>query len=361
MKILLLNDTIISKNYGCQLVSHSIRKVLKEVYPSATITYQGMKSFSKSSEDYDKVIINGEGSFGHRFKLPGGFQRHMMGVIKHYIAIGTPTYLINCSIQATPDEILEHYETLSKLEVIGLREPISYMYCKKLGLTNIKLFPDLGTAYFEEETIANKTLDFCFGLGAITKMKDKIEKPLQNYINVINKIAEEGYKCAFLDFPSNPSSDLNIAGPRLHPAIKQITGGFEKYYDAVKTAKYNVTGRHHGMVMAFVGKTPSASFDSNMWKTEGDQMLYGPNGYFHFAANNEKELYSFIMENYANREVDTLKLNDKYTRLKPYFKGHIECTLDPNTQGMESMLNFDEIAKDFKELYYLEPKKYGLQ
>ena len=234
------------------------------------------------------------------------------------------------------------------------------MYCKKLGLKNIKLFPDLGTAYFEEED-SEKKLDFCFGLGAITKMKEKIDKPLQNYVNVINRITEEGYKVAFLDFPGNPAADLQLVNSRLHPAIKKVSGSFEMYYDAVKTAHYNITGRHHGMVMAFAGKTPSATFDSNMWKTEGDQMLYGPNGYFHFAANNEKELYSFIMENYNSRDVDRLKLIDKYNRLKPYFKGHIECTLDPNTEGMESMLNFDEIAKDFKELYYLEPKKYGLQ
>ena len=359
MDILILNDTINSDNYGCQLVSHSIRKTMREVYPSASIYYQPMGSYSKETRTFDKVIINGEGSFGHRFQIPGGFGAQMIGIIKHFLSSNTPIYLVNVSIQVSKEILEPHIPLLNRLEVVALREPLSYMYCKKLGLTNIKLFPDLGTAYFEEESIDKKTLDFCFGLGAITKMREKIEKPLQNYINVINKIAEEGYKCAFLDFPSNPASDLNIAGSRLHPAIKHITGGFENYYDAVKTAKYNITGRHHGMVMAFAGKTPSASFDSNMWKTEGDQMLYGPNGYFHFAANNEKELYSFIMENYSNCEVDTLKLNDKYTRLKPYFKGHIECTIDNNTEGMEHMLDFNEIEKDFKELYYLEPEKYG--
>ena len=57
-KILLLNDTIISQNYGCQLVSYSLRKALTKFFPDSNIDFYSYKqTFNDYDKDYDLVII----------------------------------------------------------------------------------------------------------------------------------------------------------------------------------------------------------------------------------------------------------------------------------------------------------------
>ena len=360
-KILVLNDTIKSLNFGCQLVSHSLRKTLKEVYPDSSVTYIPMGDLNFTPEPgYDLVIVNGEGSFGHHTKTAAGFP-HLGPKMRWYMDQGVDVYLVNLSIQCSLDVLKAHEEFLSRCKVVALREPISYLYLQKnTSLTNIKLYPDLGTNYFAEET-PKKDLDFCVGFGALSKEHRSIQPQIAAYFEAINVLKEEGYSVKYLGFPSNPFSDGKLARGKLNEDIEIEEETFKEYYHSVKRAKINLTGRHHGAIMSFLGKTPFFSFNSNMWKTEGDQILYGPYDYFNFRHLNTGQLVDYLKSSYINYNKQASVLEQRYEELSPMFDAHIRCTKEPVEDVIErGILTPAYISKCVQQLSYIDLNYYGL-
>ena len=116
--ILVLNDTIRSKNFGCQLVSHSLRKTLNEVYPDSNVTFVPVNDKGFRPElGYDLVIVNGEGSFGHHYKMPDGFPNNGP-IMRWYMDRGVDVYLVNLSIQCSLDMLKAHEEFLSRCKLV---------------------------------------------------------------------------------------------------------------------------------------------------------------------------------------------------------------------------------------------------
>ena len=358
-KILLLNDTIISQNYGCQLVSYSIRKALTKFFPDSTIDfYTYDKTFSNYDKDYDLVIINGEGSFGHHSQHPHGFK--WVEAMTKFIKKGTPVHLVNLSIQCNLYTLKLHVPLFEKLSSISVREPISYLFLRKnTNLTNIKLFPDIGTCYFDEE-VSIKKYDFAFGFGALAKEHKSLGTQISEYFGAIEKLQEEGYKIKYLGFPGNPFDDKKLAEDRLKD-IDIISDGFKSYYNAVKEAKINVTGRHHGAVMSFAGKTPFVSFEANMWKTEGDQLLYGPFDYFYFRSIKKKPFIEWCKDTLVRANEQKTLLENNYDALKPLFYGHIQHIAEDLTDVIErGIIKVEDIEEQIQELDYLKLKQYEL-
>lgn len=359
-KVLVLNDTIISKNFGCQLVSHSLRKTLSKYYPDSHIDYvpYNVKSIN-TDNNYDVVIVNGEGSFGHHRNPPDGFIK-FVEPCNYFFNKGVPVHLVNCSIQIPLDVLQRFVPFLAKFETIGLREPISYLYLyKNTSLSNIKLYPDLGTSYFNEEE-TQKTIDFCFGFGALGKEHNSLQPQIQDYFNVVRNIISEGYSVKYLGFPGNPFNDSHLAGKYIQ-GVEVIETSFKEYYHTVKKATINVTGRHHGAIMSFIGKTPFMSFESNMWKTEGDQFFYGPFDYFRFRDLNTDQLTMYCIDSYRKSEAQTNLLKSRYEDLKPLFEGHVVCTLGEFSDAVErGLVDIGEVDKRLQELTYLDLGKYGL-
>ena len=358
--ILVLNDTIGSPNFGCQLVSHSLRKTIKQVYPDSVVTYIPMGNRDYIPKPgYDLVIVNGEGSFGHHNKTPSGFIQ-LEPVMKFFMDSDIDVHLVNLSIQCSLDMLRDFEGLLSRCKVVALREPISYLYLlKNTSLTNLKLYPDLGTNYFEEEKV-DKDLDFCFGFGALAKEHKSIGPQIDAYFKALNIMTEEGYTSKYLGFPGNPFSDGKLATGKLD-GIEIEEETFIEYYNSVKRAKINLTGRHHGAVMSFLGKTPFFSFNANMWKTEGDQILYGPYDYFNFRHLNTGELVDYLKSSYINYNKQAAFLEKRYEELSPMFDAHIRCTKE-NVEDVidRGILTTEYISKCVQELNYIDLNKYGL-
>ena len=358
--ILVLNDTIRSNNFGCQLVSHSLRKTINEIYPDSNVTYVSVNDRVFRPElGYDLVIVNGEGSFGHHYKIPVGFANNGP-IMRWYMDRGVDVYLVNLSIQCNLDILKAHEQLLSKCKLITLREPISYLFLlKNTSLTNIKLYPDLGTNYFEDEKV-KKDLDFCFGFGALSKEHESIGPQIDAYFKAINVIKEEGYSAKYLGFPGNPFSDGELATGKLDDIVIE-EGTFEQYYHSVKRAKINVTGRHHGAIMSFLGKTPFFTFNANMWKTEGDQILYGPYDYFNFRHLNTGQLVDYLKNSYINYNKQAAFLQKRYEELAPMFDAHIRCTKEDVKDVIErGILTPEYISRCVQELSYIDLNRYGL-
>ena len=91
----------------------------------------------------------------------------------------------------------------------------------------------------------------------------------------------------------------------------------------VKRAKLHVTGRHHGSIMSFMGRTPFISFQSNMWKTEGDQLLYGPFNSFDFRSITTGDLKKLVVDGLNKYPEWRTKLDIRYSKLQSDFGSQI--------------------------------------
>lgn len=356
MTVGVLNDTITSKNFGCQLVSHSVRKYLEGISEITEIRYFPFNKSVSSKEGIDIVIVNGEGSLGHRERNPDGFKK-LSQAIEEYSKSETPIYLVNFSFQNLNGP-KKHIKLLRLCKKVAVREPLSYLNLKALGLENVQLFPDLGASYFEHEEV-EKEFDIVFGLGSISKFIPKKSTELyEKYARVINKFAQD-YRVAFLDFPANPASDLELMNKFLHQDIVRITGTFKDCYDGINKSKVLVTGRHHATIMGLIAKVPFVTFDSNMWKTEGNQLFYGPFSNFH-SADPESTFVDQINYTLQNLDQATKVITERSLALKKYFTGHLDCVFeDINDPVQDGLMSFELTEKVRKRFSYINFEKYG--
>jgi len=335
MNITVFNDTIGSPNFGCQLVSNSIRKAISDTYPGSTVDFIPMHKLRRSHHKPDIVIINGEGSFGHVTAVPDGF-RLLSFVLNNYKGIA-PVYLVNCSVQVPVEFIPEAENLLKECDVVSLREMCSYNFLKEnTKLDNLKVFPDLGTYMFKDEKEVDANIDIVFGFGALLKFLGVNHPKIKEYVEVFNELAEEGYTVKAQEFPGNPMNDLKLIAQYTSDKVELVGGTYEDYFNTVKRAKLNVTGRHHGAVMSFIGRTPFYTFESNMWKTEGDQLMYGPFNQFIFKEFNKAELKENIITELNKYETYKLQIDKTFNTLYNLFDGHIRVTNDLNLKGLES-------------------------
>ena len=123
-KVLVLNDTLKSQNFGCQLVSNSLRKTLGTLYPASKRSYESFNNSPKEYKGWDIVIVNGEGSFAHHTHNPDGLKK-LIKPIKKLLENKIPVYLVNLSFQCSVNKLTDLVPILKKINKITLREPIS--------------------------------------------------------------------------------------------------------------------------------------------------------------------------------------------------------------------------------------------
>tara|TARA_E500000318_G_scaffold104804_1_gene111127 strand:- start:1107 stop:2183 length:1077 start_codon:yes stop_codon:yes gene_type:complete len=358
MTIGVVNDTINSKNFGCQLVSNSIRKYLEKIDSISEIKYYAFNRNLKTIKDeLDLVIVNGEGSFGHHSNYPEGFTK-FQDALSQLFKKDIPVYLVNFTYQSK--DFKKHIEFLKKCTKVTVREPLSYLALKSRGVSNVQLFPDFGASYFKFHTPVKK-YDIVFGLGSVSKKLGRKSEKYKEYAELINSYSTN-YKVAFLEFPANPITDLVAVKQFLNKDVEIIDGNFEDCYNAIHQSKLLVSGRHHATIMALIAQVPFISFDSNMWKTEGNQIFYGPYKHFNFSEDNskKKDKINFILK---RLDEYTKLARTNHIKLKPYFSGHLDCVFndisDPIQDGVFKEPNID---KDVKEKFsYIKFKDFGFE
>lgn len=355
MNVGVLNDTIGSKNFGCQLVSNSFRKLLERHKDVSNVKYFPFnKRANIDTADIDLAIVNGEGSLGHHDGNPKGFNM-LKPPMEKFLAKGTPVHLVNFTLQDHNPS--KYVKLLNSCASVAVRDPFSYLALKDSGVEKVQLFPDLGNTYFPAVQ-QDKRYDICFGFGAITKTIHKKRDQVKKYANFINELSSR-YKVCFVDFPSNPVSDLNIIKPLLLNSVHKISGTFEDCYDAISKSKITITGRHHAAIMAFSAKVPFISFKANMWKTEGNQEFYGPFGHFQF---NKDNVIGIADKAFNNLDALQSKANSNYNKLKPYFQGHIRtCFEDFNDPIQDGVIDPNSIRESFSKYPEVEFYKYGIK
>ena len=295
-KVYLVNDTINSKNLGCQLVSHMIRRsmdsLFKGKYSLKTVKLNNRINETQKNEmlSSDIVYVNGEGS------LSGGGSPAIKEATKIALKNNKKVYFCNFTFDPRNQATMFHRSKPTRQEVwantsewmsifnqcekVIVRDPISYVYLHDAGLKKVELAVDIGTTIFLQkeynaEKIEREQDTIMFGAGAITKAAQVNNyNTVKVFDQVIKHFAAKGFQCNIMNWASNPISDLQFLKSVHGQNINHIDVDFAGYYKQCKKSILNVTGRHHGTVMSFAAECPFITFDSNMWKTLGDHILY---------------------------------------------------------------------------------------
>jgi len=321
-KFLLVNDTIKSKNLGCQLVSYCLRQSFDDPFDSVFLVNTKEKNKDYNIKDYSFVYINGEGSMAGR---NNSFSKYCKQALKNK----TPLFFNNMTFDPLKNKsfIKSWKSTLLNCKTVCVREPLSYYYLQNKGIEKAKLFPDIGVTYggeFEEK----KDL-ICFGGGSINK-RHSVTK---DNIKAFHKIFEafKDYELVFLDWPSSVS-DHEYLRKVLTKDVEVIKPNFKQYWEIVSKAKLNVTGRHHGCVMSFTAETPFITFSSNMWKTAGDSLFYRDtlDNYFQKMPNSKNvDLVIQRMEyELDNNDFEINKLKEKKAILIPHRDSQVKIVTE---------------------------------
>ena len=154
-------DTVDSKNLGCQLVSHQIRKILNNKSDIDSVYYDSAFDSSLSLKDIDVlrnsdiVYINGEGACN------GSMAPNVRSVLDKSIKYKKPIYFSNFTFDPRPqfgnninkDSLNQWMSYFSLCKKVSVRDPISYVFLKNNGLSNVLLAPDIGTSYYNQEDV----------------------------------------------------------------------------------------------------------------------------------------------------------------------------------------------------------------
>ena len=317
-KFLLVNDTIKSKNLGCQLVSHCLRESFDKSFDSVYIVGKIDKVKHYRVKDYQYIYVNGEGS------MAGKVEQTIYKYCKQAIKDKIPLYLNNLTFDPLGNkQFFNSWENvLKKAKSVCVREPLSYYYLQNKGIDNVKIFPDIGVTY--EGKLPEKENIICFGGGSINK-RHTIN---QDNINAFRKIFEafKDYKLMFLDWPSSVY-DYSYLSKALTESIEVVRPTFMEYWQIVARAKLNVTGRHHGCVMSYSAETPFITFSANMWKTPGDCLLYRDtlDNYFQNMPNgkNVDLIIKRMQYELDNNNLEIEKIKQKKKHLLPFNEGQV--------------------------------------
>lgn len=308
MKILLLNDTSKTTNWGCKATTDGVKKTLTSQFHACeihsieldVIPYRKIKQVGKyrsanimkgilqnASPDsvrkkltglgvhflddwlaYDRLYLNGEGDIHGK----SGHAARLISLLWLFKTYGKYTAAINQSIDFQNNSLQASFlkAVYSNLDCLTVREPQSLELSRAIGIDNAQLVPDAafsipGCNQISREQNTDKRYICLTGSSAIPR---KDESYFQRYINIITRHFDDN-----LVFLASTKTDKRIAEILQHE-YKQLSIVDEKtpYQEIVKIladARLLIGGRFHPSIFAASHGTPFIAIEGNTHKMEG--------------------------------------------------------------------------------------------
>jgi hypothetical protein len=265
MKVLLFNDTGSWPHVGCLAVSYAHQKmlaregieVIRRFFVNEYVElWRGNRDSTELAlrhselpdlmSDVDAVIVNGEGTIHH------GAGLHLLAILDLALSLGKGAFLVNAVIQ----EVGAYEDTLVRLTDLVVRDARTAQYLEEMG-ARPRLVPD-------------SILEADFYPGHDDSFKDKI-------------IFTDCHWSRHDVFEQLGSAYATLADQAIHFPL-EAPERFDDWRSSLmkfRAAKLIITGRHHGVYLALMAKTPFIALPSNTWKIEGlidiigtDEMLW---------------------------------------------------------------------------------------
>ena len=317
MKVLFINDTSASSNWGCQATSACLKYLVEKFLPGARIDFLALgklpyrkfpfvrrwkESFyaAKSSsldlekvlkefnvhptaawQQYDLVFFNGEGMIhgrsGHAFRL--------ILLLDYFKRLGVRCVSVNQSVDFKDGDTKFEYlkRVYSRLDAVNVREPVSFQ--RLSGVEGVKLTPD---AAFYTNSLPEPTGRKCsdmpdlggnaiavFGSSALNKRD----------VAVMRALCDAAYKVfdapRFI-FMNSTKTDVALSKSLLNRfdnsmVVSSDEYGFRDLCNMLQQVKICIGGRFHPTILAALQGVPTAPLVGNTHKMEGlAQLLESP-------------------------------------------------------------------------------------
>ncbi len=302
-------NTPIHGNIGDHAIYVAENKMLSELYPKkriisipTNIIERFAKIIHSNIKNQETIYITGGGFLGNLWMCEEDMVRKIIKIFSDKRIIIFPS-----TVFFTDDEYgrkeLENskiiYESHENLHLF-LREKYSYNFVKNnFNLKNIYLVPDM-VLYLKrfEHNNNNNTISIC-----LRSDKEKIE----DYSETINKILKK------YDFNINNTSTI----------INNNIIGFNKskncVYNKIKefsNSKMIITDRLHGMVFAYLAKTPCIVVESKSYKLKGVYEWIKSCNFIVFSNKSKIEENIDTLLSLKDSDIKIVELNDKFQRIK---------------------------------------------
>jgi polysaccharide pyruvyl transferase WcaK-like protein len=300
MRILLINDTSVNPNFGCQATTASLYMSILKMCPTANIDAIFLTDLQSGSlsevtamfdygerrppekrpmeiRRYDLAIINGEGSITNR---PDGVLhsdcRSILQLIHRCYNAGVPAHLINFTHGVNSHSGLQQLKkAYAKCASVSVREPISYRKALQLH-SRVRLYPDLVCTLAKPK---KKRLAHIMIGGGTCLMTTTLREATKHYLAIIEVVSQAGCEVSLIGWPAMRLGDdvffkKLISSYKPKAAYADLTN-YTDYMEMCRTSTLCITGRHHGVVMAFATQCPFVGIDAFNWKVQGDVEFYG--------------------------------------------------------------------------------------
>ena len=299
-------------NWGSQATSDGMRYMLAKAYPEAEFIqtrlpqlpfkkikllrryYENMLVKAVLSDDMKRVrhyleklnmhedifagcshiCFNGEGMIHHL----SGHIRVLMGLLYREKKAGRVVSVVNQTVDLGQHKELETLlaKVYNTLDLIAVREPVSFDYVKKIGVEHVALIPDAvyGLPRMEESEIDRRVQKYHLPQRYITMTGSSALKRDRRSLEAIQRIAlclREHFDLPIV-FMANAKTDIWLAHQLKKVYDITIVEPPVKYEDAIAViarSELLAGGRQHPNIFAYIYRVPYLPFRGNTFKNEG--------------------------------------------------------------------------------------------
>ena len=259
MRIAVINDTSVTRHFGCTAVMQAILDEIRDRGHEVAFRWPVGQDWQPAAakglfDTVDLVLVNGEGTIHNSATRPRAAQ---LGRIGPYAAnvLKKPAHLINATIAAldsTTADDLRHFS------LIHVRETASRDYLAGLGLT-AGVVPDLSLSHVAPEA----------GKRAAPLVTDSVIKPLSAILQQAAQQVDGRYLLFKRRKTWREKLDLlgNAKKANFHDKVdERLAGELHQTLRDIAGAKVLLTGRFHAFCMAVLCRTPVIALESNTHK-----------------------------------------------------------------------------------------------
>ncbi|MDR2050481.1 MAG: polysaccharide pyruvyl transferase family protein [Deltaproteobacteria bacterium] len=339
MNILLANDTSGFENIGCQAAMRGLAAALAHL--SAAVTSMPWDYWSEYFRDgaynyarweaarlnalrtdpgivslfarHNAFWVNGEGSIHHN--LPRALA--LLALIKSAARQGTPTALINCTLDGMHTDIV--HDALRKTNFIHTREPYTHALLKNLNINSF-LAPDIAVMGIRDAPAgypAVKEARSCmitFGIHHTLGTAHVAEK----LDTIFNTVKDFDLLPVYLSIDMSETSVIKeICESSNVPLIEAWTFPLDSIPVFMRQFTCAISGRHHVNIFLLKAGIPFAALPSNTYKIQGTLDLFNLRG--NYVEETEK---------LASVLISICKSSETYTISEEYFDKYKKRTVE---------------------------------
>jgi polysaccharide pyruvyl transferase WcaK-like protein len=272
--ILLINDTSLICHHGCTLLMNLMCELFKKnnfLIKDRIFYEENYLSFSKNLNNYDLIVINGEGTIHGKKNSDSNKVYEIFEFIRSFKSqYDIPVVLINSTIASLKKHQLN---TLRLVDKIYVRENFSYEYLKKNKIKSTILPDLLSILTLKGKTKSEKIIVNDSSIKKTTKMLINYSKSMNyEYVPILYNNYLRFIRFIIFKFCLKIKANFLI---NFYLYLKNLY--LFKFIENTKKANFIITGRFHSIFVCLALMKPFYTFESDTYKIRGLINMIGIN------------------------------------------------------------------------------------